>query len=313
MKKTPKVSVIGAGNVGATAVYCIAEKNIADVVMVDVVEGMPQSKALDFMHSSPSREFHVNVAGTNDYSAIADSDVIVLTAGIARKPGMDRMDLLKTNVGIARTAARAISRWAPDAVVIAVTNPLDVIAMAALRESGFALRKVVGMAGVLDAARFRCFIAEELNVRPADVDTMVLGGHGDTMVPLPRYTSAGGFPLPELMEEETIERLVERTRKGGAEIVGYLKTGSAYYAPGASAAKMVEAVVKDEKRIVPASAYLRGEYGHRDIFLGVPVLLGRGGVERIIELDLNSREQAELDNSAAAVQKGVETLESITD
>lgn len=313
MKKTPKVSVIGAGNVGATAVYCIAEKNIADVVMVDVVEGMPQSKALDFMHSSPSREFHVNVAGTNDYSAIEDSDVIVLTAGIARKPGMDRMDLLKTNVGIARTAARAMSRWAPDAVVIAVTNPLDVIAMAALRESGFALRKVVGMAGVLDAARFRCFIAEELNVRPADVDTMVLGGHGDTMVPLPRYTSVGGFPLPELMEEETIERLVERTRKGGAEIVGYLKTGSAYYAPGASAAKMVEAVVKDEKRIVPASAYLRGEYGHGDIFLGVPVLLGRGGVERIIELDLNSREQAELDNSAAAVQKGVETLESITD
>lgn len=313
MKKTPKVSVIGAGNVGATAVYCIAEKNIADVVMVDVVEGMPQSKALDFLHSSPSRGFHGNVTGTNDYSAIADSDVIVLTAGIARKPGMDRMDLLKTNVGIARTAARAMSRWAPDAVVIAVTNPLDVIAMAALRESGFALRKVVGMAGVLDAARFRCFIAEELNVRPADVDTMVLGGHGDTMVPLPRYTSAGGFPLPELMEEETIERLVERTRKGGAEIVGYLKTGSAYYAPGASAAKMVEAVVKDEKRIVPASAYLRGEYGHRDIFLGVPVLLGRGGVERIIELDLNSREQAELDNSAAAVQKGVETLDSITD
>lgn len=313
MKKTPKVSVIGAGNVGATAVYCIAEKNIADVVMVDVVEGMPQSKALDFMHSSPSRGFHVNVAGTNDYSAIEDSDVIVLTAGIARKPGMDRMDLLKTNVGIARTAARAISRWAPDAVVIAVTNPLDVIAMAALRESGFALRKVVGMAGVLDAARFRCFIAEELNVRPADVETMVLGGHGDTMVPLPRYTSAGGFSLPELMDEETIERLVERTRKGGAEIVGYLKTGSAYYAPGASAAKMVEAVVKDEKRIIAASAYLRGEYGHRDIFLGVPVLLGRGGVERIIELDLSSEEQAELDNSAAAVQKGVETLESITD
>ena len=313
MKKTPKVSVIGAGNVGATAVYCIAEKNIADVVMVDVVEGMPQSKALDFMHSSPSRGFHVNVAGTNDYPAIEDSDVIVLTAGIARKPGMDRMDLLKTNVGIARTAARAISRWAPDAVVIAVTNPLDVIAMAALRESGFALRKVVGMAGVLDAARFRCFIAEELNVRPADVETMVLGGHGDTMVPLPRYTSAGGFSLPELMDEETIERLVERTRKGGAEIVGYLKTGSAYYAPGASAAKMVEAVVKDEKRIIAASAYLRGEYGHRDIFLGVPVLLGRGGVERIIELDLSSEEQAELDNSAAAVQKGVETLESITD
>lgn len=313
MKKTPKVSVIGAGNVGATAVYCIAEKNIADVVMVDVVEGMPQSKALDFMHSSPSRGFHVNVAGTNDYSAIEGSDVIVLTAGIARKPGMDRMDLLKTNVGIARTAARAISRWAPDAVVIAVTNPLDVIAMAALRESGFALRKVVGMAGVLDAARFRCFIAEELNVRPADVETMVLGGHGDTMVPLPRYTSAGGFSLPELMDEETIERLVERTRKGGAEIVGYLKTGSAYYAPGASAAKMVEAVVKDEKRIIAASAYLRGEYGHRDIFLGVPVLLGRGGVERIIELDLSSEEQAELDNSAAAVQKGVETLESITD
>ena len=311
VSKRSKVSVIGAGNVGATAVYCIAEKNIADVVMVDVVEGMPQSKALDFLHSSPSRGFYVDVVGTNDYAAIADSDVIVLTAGIARKPGMDRMDLLKTNVGIAKTAARAVSLYAPDAVVIAVTNPLDVIATAALRESGFALKKVVGMAGVLDSTRFRCFIAEELNVRPGDVDAMVLGGHGDTMVPLPRYTSVGGFPLPELMEAQTIDRLVERTRKGGAEIVGYLKTGSAYYAPGASAAKMVEAVVKDEKRIIAASAYLRGEYGCKDIFLGVPVLLGRGGVEKIIELDLSPQEQSELDNSAAAVQKGVETLDSL--
>jgi malate dehydrogenase len=306
-----KVSVIGAGNVGATAVYYIAEKNIADIVMVDVVEGLPQSKALDFLHAAPLRKYNVSIRGTNDYSEIEGSDVVVHTAGIPRKPGMDRMDLLKTNVQIAKEAAQAIEKYAPDAIVIVVANPLDVISMTMLRETGFALKRVVGMAGILDSTRFRYFIAEKLNVLPSDVFAMVLGGHGDTMVPLPRYTSVGGFPLTELLTAEEIEQLVNRTRKGGGEIVSYLKKGSAFYAPGASVAKMVEAVVKDEKRIAAASAYLRGEYGHSGIFLGVPVLLGKHGVERIIEVELSDEEKAALDDSAKHVQEGVETLESI--
>jgi malate dehydrogenase len=306
-----KVSVIGTGNVGATAVYYIAEKNIADIVMVDVVPGMPQSKANDFMHAAPSRDYAVTIVGSNDYAAIADSDVVVMTAGMARKPGMDRMDLLKTNVNIAKQAAQAIATYAPNALVIAVSNPLDVIAMVTLRESGFALKRVVGMAGILDSTRFRYFIAEKLGVVPQDVMAMVLGGHGDSMVPIPRYTSVAGFPLTELLDAETIEQLVDRTRKGGAEIVSYLKRGSAYYAPAASVAKMVEAMIKNEKRFVAASAYLRGEYGHRDIFLGVPVMLGRNGVEKIYELDLTGEEKNALDQSAEAVQEGVKTLESI--
>ena len=306
-----KVSVIGAGNVGATAVYYIAEKNIADIVMVDVVEGLPQSKALDFLHAAPLRKYNVSIRGTNDYSEIEGSDVVVHTAGIPRKPGMDRMDLLKTNVQIAKEAAQAIEKYAPDAIVIVVANPLDVISMTMLRETGFALKRVVGMAGILDSTRFRYFIAEKLNVLPSDVFAMVLGGHGDSMVPLPRYTSVGGFPLTELLTPDEIEQLVNRTRKGGGEIVSYLKKGSAFYAPGASVAKMVEAVVKDEKRIAAASAYLRGEYGHSGIFLGVPVLLGKHGVERIIEVELSDEEKAALDDSAKHVQEGVETLESI--
>lgn len=306
-----KVSVIGAGNVGATAVYYIAERDIADIVMVDVVEGMPQSKALDFLHAAPSRNYSVEITGSNDYAAIRDSEVVVLTAGVPRRPGMDRMDLLKTNVGIAKAAARAIAEYAPNATVIAVSNPVDVIAMVCLRETGFALRRVMGMAGILDSTRFQYFIAEALKVLPQDVMAMVLGGHGDAMVPLPRYTSVGGFALTELMEAQTIERLVERTRKGGGEIVGYLKRGSAYYAPAASVAKMVEAVVRDAKRLVAASAYVRGEYGHRDIFLGVPVLLGKNGVERIYELALSAEEQRALDASAQAVEAGVRTLDTI--
>jgi malate dehydrogenase len=305
-----KVSVIGAGNVGATTVYYVAEKNLAQVVMVDILEGLPQSKALDFLHAAPLRRYHVAVVGTTDYAAIADSDVVVMTAGLARKPGMDRMDLLKTNVNIAKQAAQAIAEYAPNAVIISVSNPLDVIAMVMLRETGFALKKVIGMAGVLDSTRFRYFIAEALGVWPGDVAAMVLGGHGDTMVPLPRYTSVGGFPIEELLEGATIDRLIERTRKGGAEIVEYLKSGSAYYAPGASTAKMVEAVIKDEKRLLPASVYLRGQYGHRDLFLGVPVLLGRNGVERIVELALTADEQAALDRSAEAVREGIRLLDS---
>jgi malate dehydrogenase len=305
-----KVAVIGAGNVGATAVYYIAEKNMADVVMVDVVPGFPQSKALDFLHASPLRSYHASIVGTNDYADIRGADVVVLTAGVARKPGMDRMDLLKVNVEVARTAAQNIARYAGDAVVIVVTNPLDVIAMVVLRETGFALRKVIGMAGVLDATRYRYFIASELGVWPGDVNTMVLGGHGDSMVPLISCTSVGGIPVTQLLPAEAIERLVERTRKGGAEIVGLLKSGSAYYAPGASVAKMVESVIKDEKRFLAASAYLRGEYGLDGIFLGVPVLLGRHGIERIYELELSATERSALAASAAAVKDGIRELET---
>jgi malate dehydrogenase len=304
-----KVSVIGAGNVGAKAVFYIAEKNIADIVMVDVAEGLAEGKALDFLHAAPLRDYEVGIRGTTDFAEIEDSDVVVLTAGVARKPGMDRMDLLKINVGIARDAARQIARRAPNAVVIVVTNPLDVISMAVLRETGFALKKVVGMAGVLDSTRFRFFIAERLGVWPGDVQAMVLGGHGDEMVPIASCTSVGGIPLGRLLDPKEISALVARTRTGGAEIVSLLKTGSAFYAPGASVAKMVEAVIKDKKRLLPASTYLRGEYGFRDIFLGVPVILGRNGVERIVELPLTDEEKKALAVSAEAVRKGVRDLE----
>jgi malate dehydrogenase len=306
-----KVSVIGAGNVGAKAVYYIAEKNIADIVMVDVVNGLARSKALDFLHAAPLRGYEVRIRGTTDFAEIEGSDVVVITAGIARKPGMDRMDLLKTNVGIAAQAAREIALRAPNAVVIVVTNPLDVISMVVLRETGFALRKVVGMAGVLDSTRFRWFIAEKLGVWPGDVQAMVLGGHGDEMVPLTRYTSVGGIPLDQLLDTAGIEALVKRTRTGGAEIVSLLKTGSAFYAPGASVAKMVEAVIKDERRLFPASAYLRGEYGFRDIYLGVPVVMGRNGVERVVELPLADSERKALDASAEAVRRGLAELSTV--
>jgi len=306
-----KVSVIGAGNVGATAVYYIAEKNLADIVVMDVIEGFPQSKGLDFLHAAPLREYNVRIFGTNNIREIAGSDVVVFTAGVARKPGMDRMDLLKINAKIAQDASRAIAEYAPDAVVVVVTNPLDVICMVVLRETGFESRRVVGQAGVLDSTRFRYFIAEELGVWPGDVTAMVLGGHGDSMVPLKRYTSVGGFPIEELLDSVAVERLVERTRTGGAEIIDYLKTGSAYYAPAASTAKMVESIVKDERRLLAASVYLDGEYGYRNIFLGVPVYLGARGAAKIIELELTEDEKKALDSSADAVRKGVETLDSL--
>ena len=306
-----KISVIGAGNVGATAVYYIAEKNLGDIVMIDVVQGLPQSKGLDFLHAAPLREYRVHIYGTNGYDEIRGSDVVVLTAGIARKPGMDRMDLLRTNAGIARDAAKAVKEYAPDAVLVVVTNPLDVIAMAVLRETGFDPSRVLGMAGVLDATRYCTFIAETLDVWPGDVSAMVLGGHGDTMVPLKRFASVGGIPLGELLDEKTTERLIERTRSGGAEIVGYLKTGSAFYAPAASVAAMVEAIVKDRKTLLPAAAFLRGEYGFSGIFLGVPVILGKGGVERILELELTGDEREALARSARAVRQGIRELDSL--
>jgi len=305
-----KVSIIGAVHVGATAVYYIAEKNLADIVMVDVVEGLPQAKAMDYLHSAPMRKYNVHISGANAYEDIADSDVVVLTAGVPRKPGMDRMDLMKINVNIAVQAARAIAEYAPNAIVIVVSNPLDIIAMVTLKEAGFALKKVVGMAGVLDATRFKYFIAQALGVWPGDVMAMVLGGHGDTMVPLPRFTRVNGIPVQELLDAQTLEGLITRTRTGGGEIVSLLKQGSAFYAPGASVAKMVEAIVKDEKRVLPVSAYLRGEYGHWDIFLGVPVLLGKNGVEKIIELDLTAEETKALAESAKAVERGIETLKT---
>jgi malate dehydrogenase len=298
-----KVTVIGAGNVGAKAVYYIAEKNIADIVMVDVVDGLAQSKALDFLHAAPLRGYEVRIRGTTDFAEVHGSDVVVITAGIARKPGMDRMDLLRTNVGIARGAAREIAARAPNAVVIVVTNPLDVIAMAVLQETGFALKRVIGMAGVLDSTRFRCFIAEKLGVWPGDVQAMVLGGHGDDMVPLTSYTSVGGIPIAQLMDAATIESLVGRTRTGGAEIVGLLKTGSAFYAPASAAVEMAESILKDKKKVLPCAAYLQGEYGIRDLFIGVPVKLGAKGIEQVVEIKLTAEESAALQKSAAAVQE----------
>jgi malate dehydrogenase len=305
-----KVSVIGAGNVGATAVYYIAEKNIADIVMVDVAEGLAKNKALDFMHSATLRSYNINITGTSDYREIRDSDVVVITAGIPRKPGMDRMDLLKTNASIVKGASQMIAAYCPDAVVIVVTNPLDIMATLVLRETGFAVKKVVGMAGALDSTRFRYFIAGTLDVWPGDVMAMVLGGHGDEMVPLKNYTSVGGIPLTQLTDDESIEKMIDRTRNGGGEIVKYLKTGSAFFAPGASTAKMVEAVIKDEKRLMAASAYQRGEYGYHDIFLGVPVLLGKNGVEKIFAVELTTEEKKALDVSAEAVREGIRMLET---
>ena len=303
-----KVSIIGAGNVGATATYYIAEKVIADLVMIDIEGGMTQAKALDFLHAGPQRGYDVAIVGSSDFAQIADSGVVVVTAGLPRKPGMDRMDLLKVNAGIVKQAARAIAEHAPNAVVIVVSNPLDIMCHVALRSTGFDLRRVVGMAGILDSTRFRYFVAEQLGCALSSVHAMVLGGHGDQMVPMPRLTTVGGVPITELMDAPTIARLVDRTRKGGAEIVALLKAGSAYYAPAASVAEMVEAVVTDRKHLAPCAAYLRGEYGIDDLFIGVPVMLGKNGVERIVELALTEEEKQQLRASADAVRKGVEEL-----
>lgn len=303
-----KVSIVGAGNVGATATYYIAEKVMAELVMVDIAEGATGAKALDFLHAGPLRNYDTPILGTSDYAEIADSDVVVITAGMPRKPGMDRMDLLKINAKIVKQVSRNINQYAPNSTVIVVSNPLDVMCRVALRTTGFALRRVVGMAGILDSTRFRYFVAEEIGCALTDVHAMVMGGHGDQMVPLPRFTTVAGVPITELLEPETIERLVVRTRKGGAEIVGYLKTGSAYYAPAAAAAEMVEAILTDRKQLAPCAAYLRGEYGIENLFIGVPAILGKNGVERIIELELDEEEQKQLEISAVAVKKGMDEL-----
>jgi malate dehydrogenase len=305
-----KVSIIGAGNVGATAAYYVAEKVIADIVMVDVVEGVTQAKALDFLHAGPMRRYDVSIRGTADYSEIVDSDVAVITAGLPRKPGMDRMDLLKVNADIVKSAAQNIARYSPNATVIVVSNPLDIMCHVAFRTTGFAVQRVMGMAGILDATRFRTFVARELGCALTDVHAMVLGGHGDQMVPLPRFTTVAGIPITQMLDKPAIDRMVARTRNGGAEIVAYLKTGSAYYAPAASVAEMVEAIITDRKTLAPCACYLRGEYGIENLFMGVPVILGKNGVERIVELDLEKEEMDLLKESANAVRKGVEDLDT---
>ena len=298
-----KITVVGAGNVGATTAQRLAEKELArTVVMVDVVEGVPQGKALDQWESAPIEGFDSHVVGSNSYDESADSDIVVVTAGIARKPGMSRDDLLNTNAGIVKQVAEQIKRTSPNAIVIVISNPLDVMAYVALKVSGFPRERVLGMAGVLDTARYRSFIAEELDVSVRDIQAMVLGGHGDTMVPLISYTSVSGIPITQLIAKERLEAIVQRTRTGGAEIVKYLKTGSAYYAPSSAAVQMCEAIANDQKRILPCAAWLQGEYGLKDLFLGVPCKLGRGGLEKILEVELTDAEREALEKSAEAVR-----------
>ena len=304
-----KITVIGAGNVGATSAQRIAEKELAnEVVLVDVVEGLPQGKGLDMYESAPVEGFDSRVTGTNTYDATANSDIVVITAGIARKPGMSRDDLLNTNAGILKTVTEQAVAKSPKSILIVVSNPLDVMVYVALKISGFDRHRVIGMAGVLDTARFRSFIAMELNVSVEDVTAFVLGGHGDSMVPLPRYTSVSGIPLSDLLPQEKIDALVTRARNGGIEIVNYLKTGSAYYAPSSAAVQMVESIVRDKKRILPCAAYLQGEYGLRDTVVGVPVKLGKNGIEQIMEIKLSPEESAALKKSADEVKSNLEKV-----
>jgi malate dehydrogenase len=307
-----KLTVVGAGNVGATVALRVAEKELADVVLIDVLEGVPAGKALDLAEAAPIEGHDSIITGvTNDYTAVAGSDIVVITAGIPRKPGMSRDDLLTTNAGIMKAVVNEVKTAAPDSILIIVSNPLDAMCHVALDTSGFDPKRVIGMAGVLDAARFRAFIAMELKVSVESTHAFVLGAHGDTMVPLPRYSTVGGIPITELMSAERIEALVERTRKGGGEIVGLLKTGSAFYAPASAATEMAEAILKDKKKILPCVTYLTGEYGIRDLFIGVPVKLGSQGVEEIIEITLTDQEREALQNSARAVQGLVDDLKRL--
>ncbi len=303
-----KVTVIGAGNVGATTAQQIIETGLADVVLVDIVEGLPQGKALDLAEAAPVIGYDVRIVGTNDYADTANSKIIVVTSGIPRKPGMSRDDLIATNASIVGGVVKQAAAVSPDAIIIVVTNPLDAMCHIALRASGFPRERVIGMAGVLDSARFRSFIADELEVSVRDVRAFVLGGHGDTMVPLPRYSTVGGVPITELMTPERIEQLVDRTRNGGAEVVALLKTGSAFYAPAASVVEMVESILRDRRRVLPCAAYLDGEYGVHGLFVGVPVVLGNGGIERVIEIGLLPDEQAAFQKSVSAVRELVAAL-----
>ena len=305
-----KIGIVGAGNVGATSAQRIAERELArEVVLLDVAEGIPQGKGLDMAESAPVERFDTRLIGTNDPGALAGCDLVVITAGIARKPGMSRDDLQATNADIVGTVSEGVRDVAPDAIVVVVSNPLDVMTYVALQKTGFPPHRVVGMAGILDSARFRFFIAEALDVSVEDVTAFVLGGHGDSMVPLPRYSSVAGIPLTELLDGDTIDAIVQRTRDGGAEIVGHLKTGSAYYAPASAVAEMTAAIVHDKKRILPCAAYLTGQYGIHDLFVGVPIKLGARGVESIIEIGLTPEETAALQKSADEVRENIAKLE----
>ena len=304
-----KVAVVGAGNVGATAAQRLAEKNLArTVVLIDVIEGVPQGKALDQYQSGPTEGFDTRVIGTNGYDEAAGAEVFVVTAGIARKPGMSRDDLVKTNAGIVKSVGEQIKRVAPNAIVVVVSNPLDVMCHVAMKATGFPRERVIGMAGVLDTARYRMFLAEAIGVSVEDIQAMVLGGHGDTMVPLPSYTTVSGIPVTQLIDQATLDAIVDRARNGGAEIVAFLKTGSAYYAPSAAAVQMVEAIAHDKKRILPCSAWLTGEFGLKDVFCGVPVKIGRAGLEQIVEIALSADERTALHASAEAVRSTMVTL-----
>lgn len=305
-----KVTVVGAGNVGANCALRIAEKELADVVLVDVVEGVPQGKGLDLLQSGPVQGYDVQVTGANDYAPTAGSDLAIVTAGFPRKPGMSRDDLLMANYEVVRTATEQFAKLSPESVIVMVTNPLDAMAQAAYWVSKFPKNRVVGMAGILDSARFRTFVAQELKVSVENVVGVVMGGHGDTMVPLVRLSSVSGIPLTELLDQPTLDRIVTRTQNGGAEIVKYLKTGSAYYAPSAAAVEMAESILKDKKKVLPCSALLEGEYGIHGVFVGVPVKLGAGGIEKIFEIQLTEAEKALLSKSAAAVRELVDVLKS---
>jgi len=306
-----KISVIGAGFVGSTCAHWAAQKELGDVVLLDINEGSAKGKALDLFEASPVEGFDSNVTGTSSYADIADSDIVIITAGIPRKPGMSRDDLLATNAKIMKSVCNGVKEYAPESTVIVVSNPLDAMAYVAKQVLGFPNNRIIGMAGILDSARFRSFIAEETGYSVKDINAFVLGGHGDTMVPMPRHCSIGGAPLTELLSKEKIDALVERTRKGGAEIVAHLKTGSAYYAPSASAVEMAEAILKDQNRILPCAAYLQGEYGYKDLFVGVLCQLGGNGMEKVIEIELNAEEKAGLENSVEAVKGLMADLEKL--
>jgi len=304
----PKVTIVGAGNVGATAAQRLTDAGQADVVLIDILDGIPQGKGLDMLEAAPVSGSDTFVFGTNDYADTAGSDIVVITAGLARKAGMSRDDLLRKNHAIVKNVTESAVAVSPDAILIVVSNPLDAMAQTALRASGFPRERVIGMAGILDSARMRSFIAAELKVSTTNVHAFVLGGHGDDMVPLPRYTTVAGIPLPDLLDAGAIERIVERTRKGGGEIVAHLKSGSAYYAPSAAIAEMVDAILGDRMKILPCTVYLEGEYGVNGLSMGVPIKLGRKGMEEVVEITLNPDEQAALDRSAASVRELVEKI-----
>jgi malate dehydrogenase len=306
-----KVTVVGSGNVGATAAQRLAEKEICDVVLVDIIEGVPQGKSLDLTEAAPIEKHDAKLTGTNAYDVTADSDIVIITAGIPRKPGMSRDDLISTNAGIMKSVTEQIVQYSPEAVLIIVSNPLDAMCHVAFETSGFPKQRVMGMAGVLDSARCRAFIAMELGVSVENTHAFVLGGHGDTMVPLPRYSTVAGVPITELLPQDRIDAIVDRTRNGGAEIVSLLKTGSAYYAPASAAVEMAESILKDKKKILPCAVYLEGEYGISDLFIGVPVKLGAKGIEEIIQISLTPEEQAALQKSADAVRELKEILASL--